>query len=399
MCCTSDDSSVVGQPIPTGDTPIHGQDRDTCVSSSDADFDNGKPRDQLPKVIAQSEMEDKVCGKEDPVCLDTCCLAEVHSVKSRSLTSNDDIDDGCCASRTESPGSACQSHLDAAYKKYRSYIQMGRCICRSVLGPLEICCSKERRETAVRAKTASEFLAESRVRHSMVQDKKKSGSTTGASSTGQSHDDAVRRGEPKVHALRNISDDIEKGHSGDVLHVEISISGMTCTSCSKKGMKVLDKIEGVTSPSINFVAGKGEFDLDSRLNPTKVISQFERETGFKSVRIEKQLQRLDVLMSKLEAEHLEDKSIAGIDSVLKVDKRTYSIIFDPITVGARSVLSHIPSGSLAAPRNEGTLIDGKKRLTQTAWSTAFAATLTVPVVVLVSKLRSIFFPLQNPQNP
>ena len=206
---------------------------------------------------------------------------------------------------------------------------------------------------------------------------------------GQVHDRVVGPTGQKAHIPRNRSSDIEKGHSNDTIRVAVAIAGMTCTSCSKKGLNVFKRMTGITNPNINFVAGTGEFDLDSRSDPMHVISQFERETGFKCSRVMKDFQTLDILMSEIEAKQLEDQSLAGVHSVSKVQKNAYTVSFDPTLIGARSLLAVIPTESLASPRNDSTLDSGKKRLLQTAWNTAFAAAFTIPVVVLAWSNNSI----------
>ena len=201
------------------------------------------------------------------------------------------------------------------------------------------------------------------------------------SSTGQSHDEKARLTGQTPHSLKKSLTDIEMG-SNENLRVAISISGMNCTSCAKKGMNVLNRIPCVTSPNINFVAGTGEFELDPRSDPKDVISQFEHETGFKCQQTRRENQSIDFLMSKGEAKQLEDKQITGICSISKLDKTTHSIDYDPRLIGARSLLALVPSGSLAAPRNVSSLVNGKRRLYLTTWSTISAAVLTIPVVVL-----------------
>ena len=284
-----------------------------------------------------------------------------------------------CGSLRERTRNTCQSHLDAAFKQYSLYIQIGRCICRSVLEPTETCCSQERRKRAKQL----EVVAKSYANH-----KKRACGAVGSAprnpiiSTGKLDDDNIKSIGTKTDTSIDTLGDIEKGHPSETTHVMVKISGMTCTSCAKKGMNVLNRINGSADPHFNCVAGIGRLNLNHQLDPAKIISQFERETGFRCSRITRDLQIADVCMSEAEAKQLKDRLPAGIDSVLRVNSKTYSVRYDPTVIGARSLLSLIPSGSLAAPTNDSNLAHDRKRLYQMASNTIFAAAFTVPVVVL-----------------
>ena len=195
-------------------------------------------------------------------------------------------------------------------------------------------------------------------------------------------EEVVRPDENRAPAPRRRPDDIEEGGGSDSVHVSINISGMTCTGCASKGVNVLNRIAGVSRPQINFINSIGEFDVDSKMTLCEAIFQFERETGFRCSRVMRNFQMLDVMMSSSEARQLEDKMPAGIDSVVKIDKRRCSIIYDPTLIGSRTVLGLVPSGTLVPPRDDSTLASGKKKVHQMGWSTILAAAFTIPVVVL-----------------
>ena len=184
-------------------------------------------------------------------------------------------------------------------------------------------------------------------------------------------------------------EDTEKGCTGELTRVAINITGMTCTGCSKKGVSALSHTPGVSGVQINFIASTGEFNLDSHLDPAKVISQFERETGFKCTRFSKESQSLDVLMSESEARKFEKNLPDGIESISRVGTKICSISFDPLVIGARSVFDCVPSKRLAWPQNDDSLFRSKRRLVQMAWSTGLAAMFTIPVVVMAWSKNSI----------
>ncbi|MCJ1275929.1 hypothetical protein MMC21_003734 [Puttea exsequens] len=325
-------------------------------------------------------------------CQDVRCTKEKEPTGSQRSTCSDELKNFSCGPPGRTLGQACQSHLDAAFNKYASYLHIGRCICRSVLASTETCCSKEKRQQALQfTKLERDCAKRSGYLPKYKQytvDVDKIIPTPQLSSADQVYNGEARPIGQKPRCLGNRPADIEMG-SNVTLRVAISISGMTCTSCSKKGMNVLSRIPGLTSPNINFVAGTGEFELEPRSDPTKVISQFERETGFKCSRIIRENQSLDLLMSKSEAKQLEDRLLTGLGSITKVDKKTHSVNYDPRLIGARSLFALVPSGSLAAPTNDSSLVSGKRRLYFMAWSTVFAAVLTIPVVFLAWSNNSI----------
>ena len=130
--------------------------------------------------------------------------------------------------------------------------------------------------------------------------------------------------------------DIEKSAVTSHEHVVMSISGMICTGCSKKGMNILSRIAGALNEKINFVASLGEYDVDlnQAASISEVTSQFERATGFGSSRIISDLQTLDVLMSHSEAHNLQDKLPIGVDAIVGIYKQTWAMSYDLSVIGA-----------------------------------------------------------------
>ncbi|KAL8681926.1 MAG: hypothetical protein Q9186_002012 [Xanthomendoza sp. 1 TL-2023] len=394
-CEESRDSSAnpTNTPSFSREDPVSG-DTTGCVLNHDTSS-NRRSMDKSP----ESGCQDACCGIASDKTMgsipsnatstqDGCDAVDNKVFGSASSTFSEIEKDDCCKSNERRFSEACGSHLEAAFEKYASYLRLGRCICRSVLAPIETCCSKERRERAMVSESnkptrkCSKTPAEQTNTQQEVKCTGKSTSRNSVISVDVINTSSVKSRKKRPNGFKGRPNDIEMGHVDTKTQVSISISGMTCTGCVKKGMNVFSRIPGVTDANINFVASSGEFRLDSHSDPAIVISKFEQETGFKCARIMRNLQTLDVVMSKVEAKQMENESLTGIDSLSKIDKKTHSIRYDPAVIGARSVLASVPSGSLAAPRNNNALVSGKKRLIQMAWSTAFAAAFTIPVVVL-----------------
>ncbi|EGP82393.1 unnamed protein product [Zymoseptoria tritici ST99CH_1A5] len=157
---------------------------------------------------------------------------------------------------------------------------------------------------------------------------------------------------------------------------------MTCTGCSKKMLNVLNAIPGLFNAQVTFVSGSAEFELDTNAsgNTEKVLARIEKETGFKCFRIISGRQDLSVVMTAETANALQNAFPAGLKSVVKSKKDLYTVTYDPTIIGARSLLP--PNAKLAPPSDAAEIAGGKRRLIETALSTAMAAILTIPVVVL-----------------
>ncbi|OAL17870.1 hypothetical protein AYO22_11214 [Fonsecaea multimorphosa] len=165
-------------------------------------------------------------------------------------------------------------------------------------------------------------------------------------------------------------------------HVTFTITGMTCTGCVKKIIGVFNHVSGVSNVNVNYVAGKAECDVDLRvIAADQALSKLERETGFKCTRTFSTILALDELMTKEDAQRLEEANLAGIRSVDCVGKGLYEISFDPAIIGARTILSST-NGRLAPPRKDKTLASGQKALFLKLFSFIAAAIMTIPVVVL-----------------
>ena len=353
--------------------------KDSCDSRLSVDKARDDHKEGLCCSFEVEESEKKSTSSKVPSpCHDECCAEDEMLNNDGGSESSHETKNKCSTSSTNFPTQACRSHLDAAFRKYSAFLEQGRCICRSVLGSAEICCSKNRRKTATGFSALSKPSVMRRRNHGHTEKLHKSKNEPKAPVTLPARETTAKHQQAQYMAR---SQDVEKAGSGEYIHVSLKISGMTCTSCSKKGMSVLEQMHYVKGASINFVAGTGDFELDCSVSPQMAITQLEHETGFKCSRVIKECQTVDIQMSKLEARQLDEQAISGIESVLQINKNTHSIIYNPTVIGARSVLQLVPSRKLAAPRNDA-LNDEQKRVRKMAWRIALAAAITIPVVVL-----------------
>lgn len=158
---------------------------------------------------------------------------------------------------------------------------------------------------------------------------------------------------------------------------------MTCTGCSKKVSRVLDEIEGISSVKVTFVTSIAEFDLDPAIMMVDDLSsRLERATGFKFSREVSTQQSLDLQIDALVVAEAREKLANLVETITRLDDRTYHVSYNPLVIGARDLVSSVEGLSLAPPGTDVGLAEGQRRLVKMAWSTGIAAILTVPIVVL-----------------
>ncbi|KAK4922950.1 hypothetical protein LTR49_009781 [Elasticomyces elasticus] len=260
--------------------------------------------------------------------------------------------------------------------KYEALLKQGRCLCRQALEQLNFDCC------ATRVGPVGGLISSRASPEKNVGRWASTATSTATELRPQcSYDDTTTvKTTHALYADRSQQDDIEQTSARE--HVVLSVSGMTCTGCSKKFMNVLNRTPGISSPQVTFVSGSAEFDVDTSVvgEFDATLSRIEKETGFRCSRIVDEYHELCVLMSASSVNCLENSNMPGLVSVTKRKDQTYRITFNPRIVGARSLLP--PDARLASPEQNAVSTDEKRRLTRAALNTALAASLTIPVVVL-----------------
>ncbi|OQV00596.1 hypothetical protein CLAIMM_06074 [Cladophialophora immunda] len=393
-----------------------GTEEDTCCADKSV----------LPIPAQKSDL---CCGKKEDTCCreneDTCCGENEDSCgaeKEESLIArvpNDGCEYGsCCGNTTTSIEAkhssaavcgakqqktavrACVHHLQKAFAEYSSYIEKGRCICRSVLDRLDTCCEEVIPKKAITGSQPSSIAKSTALASAQNLPIRRQASaacresccdkTTTRNKTGEHEDrlscslDEVEISTPwpeKTTNTRAKEVDIEDAAARE--HVLLSVAGMTCTGCSRKVSNVLKNIDGVSSIKATFVTAVVEFDLNTAVtNLEQLIPRVEKETGFKFSKITSNFQALDLRIDPVTATRASEELRAMAVSVEQLNKDTFHITYDPTVIGARTLFSTIRGASLCPPQNDAKLADGRRRLVKMAWFTALAAALTIPVVVL-----------------
>jgi len=400
-CCSGDKRVVQPQSTDRIDRCATGKDNGDGHRFSE---DKANACSKKDKTVCSTKEERKTCSG-DAKDQDTCCATATTSEKTNVADScggdscggteqygtiNGAGDAGGCVNKcceiplddttTAASPSACSEHLQAAFQRYEALLALGRCLCRSALSQLGVCCCSLTPDGLVKKPPTS--------RASSARGYNKRG--TQAVSRKASRDPSVRslRSDEISVVARSIQNpeaavkddiDVEKGAARQ--HIVTNVVGMTCTGCGKKVSNVLDRIPGLSNAQVTFVSGMAEFDLDENVAQAEdVLSQMERETGFKVTRLTSGYQTLDFLMSPTVAEAFEASFLPGLVSITKEKKSRYCITYNPRTTGARSLLP--PDAQLAPPADDVGISQGKRRLWYMFWSFTIAAALTIPVVVL-----------------
>ncbi|KAH7196386.1 E1-E2 ATPase-domain-containing protein [Fusarium flagelliforme] len=294
-----------------------------------------------------SSITSTCCGSEEH-CSEKCIVA-IAALECKKACDKDPGHD------EHEPGhhddeTACGTHLEAAFDQYSSYLEQIRCICRSAIEQgvtsLETCCMSTR----------------SKSKHEHKHEKK-------------SAVPVISTSKPEV--------DIE--HGANLETIGFLVSGMDCTSCADKLMRIFANTAGVSSAQVNFVMGKGEFNVDNSItNAESVLSFVSGASGFVLRKIIGGNYFLDVLVSKPQIKGLVDSPPRGVTDVQALDKKTVRLSYEPTTIGARDLMEQVKDrcNGLAEPRGDAQLENSRRRLWDQLAKTLLAAALTIPVAVV-----------------
>ena len=178
--------------------------------------------------------------------------------------------------------------------------------------------------------------------------------------------------------------DLEKGTTF-LEHVVLDVQGLTCVGCETKLFRSLDVLSGVHNLHTSLVLSRAEFDLDDTAVPALEIVQFvEKTTGFTCQRVNQEGQELSILVDGDAKTFTERKYPDGVTQMVVTDKNIVRITYDPMIVGARTLLKEYSDTplTLAAQRGSSDIETGKKHVRNMAWITLLSACLTIPVLVL-----------------
>lgn len=339
------------------------------------------------------------CDSCDDSCEDNVCCEDGDADSCCGQGSDSDCDsceeegkDNCCDKSTSSY-EACATHFQKALKDYYKYIETGQCICRKFFKNLNTCCGtkvsgpsiyQDHDECFVKSSCSRKksFTPRCRSRRKV---KSSCGEKGGNEDICKDSCEETKENSCKDACCKIKETPLKFSESKDPESltsyeaVAFNVSGMTCTGCSKKVLKVLQNIEGISSINVTFVTGIAEFTINKDiLDVPQAVARISKETGFKLTKIEYDFQTIDMIIGEGDLNKLEE----FVESIEKLDKSTYRVSYDPQFIGARSLVSKIPGSKLAPPKFNKALEEGKKKLRLMWIKCALSLALAIPVVVL-----------------
>ncbi|CAG9983771.1 unnamed protein product [Clonostachys byssicola] len=250
---------------------------------------------------------------------------------------------------------ACSTHLQAAFDKYSSYLEQLRCICRSAVDngatSFQTCCNKPKLKKNQHHNKPKKDID--------IPIYKPSGAT----------------GIKKV--------DVEK--DGNTEPVSFLVSGMDCTSCADKLMRIFNTMAGVSQARVNFVVGSGEFTVDTSVTSAdEVIAFASSVSGFNLSKVIGGNYFLDILAPPAEAKKMAAESLPGVLDVQSLDKSTVRLAYDPAIIGARDLFARVEDRcrGLAQQQSDPQLVNSRRRLWDQLIKAGLAAIFTIPVAVV-----------------
>ncbi|RGP66584.1 cu2+-exporting atpase [Fusarium longipes] len=256
---------------------------------------------------------------------------------------------------------ACGTHLEAAFEQYNSYLNQIRCICRSAIEQgmtsLETCCMNNRSNNT-------------KHKHKHTNNQKKKNLLP-----------AVPIFQPSGPGSKEV--DIE--HGANLETIGFLVSGMDCTSCADKLMRIFQSMTGVSNAQVNFVMGKGEFNVDKSItNAEEVLSFVSGASGFMLRQMIGGHYFVDALTTPAHIKQLIENPPRGVTDIHPLDKKTVRLAYEPTAIGARDLMEQVKDkcNGLAESRGDPQLENSRRRLWDQLIKTLLAASFTIPVAVV-----------------
>ncbi|KAK8121449.1 P-type cation-transporting ATPase [Apiospora kogelbergensis] len=187
---------------------------------------------------------------------------------------------------------------------------------------------------------------------------------------------------PRIRAV-----DLEQAFAGNEMeHVILSISGMTCTGCETKLVRILGTHPRVRNLKASLVLSRAEFDVTGAASAAEVMKHLERTTEFKCERITNQGSSLDLIAPGGDAAAFVNQPWpGGVTEVRAVNKKTVNVSFDAKAIGARDLVKHGWGNGqleLAPLRPDPSLEAGSRQARHVGYTTLLSVCLTIPVMIM-----------------
>ncbi|KAH9860822.1 hypothetical protein J1614_012155 [Plenodomus biglobosus] len=169
------------------------------------------------------------------------------------------------------------------------------------------------------------------------------------------------------------------------MHVNFSISGMTCTGCETKLQRTLSTLPYVKNLKTSLVLARVELDImGDAATPEDVVKHLHRTTEFKCEIISNQGCGLDFILDGDVKKKIDGEWPDGVLELKALGKNGVRVEFDAKIIGARDLLQSEWGASLRlAPVSLDASLDaGSRHVRHMMFMTLLSATLTIPVLVM-----------------
>lgn len=184
----------------------------------------------------------------------------------------------------------------------------------------------------------------------------------------------------------HIHRDIE--HGAVLERVTLVVFGMDCSDCAERLRKNLIRLPGVYHPSVSFVHGKADIQLDASMNSSDGVAQaiHEMNTRYRCIPVADEQHHLDVSITRSSIKSVEEQGVPGILDILSLGDNVGRITYDPAVVGARALFGLLsqkyPDVELAPLEDDPALSIGRTARKEQLIKLCLATALALPVAVL-----------------
>ncbi|KAJ3853418.1 copper-translocating P-type ATPase [Lentinula lateritia] len=388
-------------------------------SSPCCDIERGSAKVKRNITVSTETSQSPCCeGKLSPCC-DESCLDRLALRECENEENDTSSSDKHCKGRKD--GKACEHHTHITQEKFAMSLGGLGCICRILLAlGQKSCCMPQKVEKQPRERanscssTASRSSVDSCCRSCCSTGQRRSiDSSTNVKVKLTNNNPTEPCSGPNDDSVVSLQDDdccgedccaedqpkeitempkryvpaatdLETGGSG-MEHVNLSVSGMTCTGCETKLQRALAQIDSIKNLKTSLVLSRAEFDLDLSIGTLEdVMKRLERATEFKCEKITDQGASIDVITPSNAVDLVKQDWPFGVTDMKITSKTSACVHYDPKVVGARDLIERgwaMPL-KLAPLLADPTLEAGRKHVRHFGYMTLLSIALTIPVLVL-----------------
>ena len=169
-------------------------------------------------------------------------------------------------------------------------------------------------------------------------------------------------------------------------HCVLAVKGMTCTGCENKLIRVLKAQPMISDIKTSLVLCRAEFNYSCDPEDLPALIQtIQKRTGFTMEQIASTSSACSLeVTTPMPDKMLQMSSPVGVLQVVKVNRKTARVVYDPHIISARGVMASYETCSpvLAPEPQDPALTAGAKHIRILLLRTVVSSILTIPVLVM-----------------